>query len=495
MYILKNAFKSITRNKSRNILIGIVILVISITCTVSLAISNSADKLIESYKDANLIEASISFNRENMMGGFRENKDKDELVENFNGIEPLTVEEIEKYGDSSYVTNYYYTVSTSLNGEDLEKASSDMELERAPSREDSEDDNKPVTGDFTITGYSTYNAMSDFISGNYKITEGEVDSEFSGYNCIINEELATLNDISVGDTITLVNPNDESEIYEFTVTGIYTEDTSDEDSNEMSLFSNSANTIITNSSVLLDMTTDNEDLTYNINPTFILTGEDVIEDFTEEVESIGLDENYQVTTNLDQIENSTSSISNVKTFATTFLIITFIIGAIILFVINQINLRERRYEIGVLRTIGMKKTKVCLQFMTETLMIAIISLALGALIGSFISTPVANKLLENEIESSTNTRNEIRENFGGGPSDENNSGEVEAPKGDRGGDFTNNFSNVVNIEAFGDFEATVSIKVLLELLGLGILLTIISSSSALIAINRFSPLTILKERS
>lgn len=495
MYILKNAFKSITRNKSRNILIGIVILVIAISCTVSLAILNSADKLIESYKDANVIEASISFNRENMMGGFRENKDKESLVENFNSIEPLTVDKIEDYADSNYVSNYYYTVSTSLNGEDLEKASSDMEMDRGPGREDSDsEDDRPSTGDFTITGYSTYEAMSDFISGNYKITEGEVDSDFSGYSCIINEELATLNDIEVGDTITLVNPNDEEDTYDFTVTGIYTEN-DDEDSNEMSLFSNSANTIITNSSVLLDMTSDNEDLTYTISPTFILTDEDVIEDFTEEVTTKGLDENYQVTTNLDQIENSTSSISNVKTFATTFLIITFIIGAIILFVINQINLRERRYEIGVLRTIGMKKTKVCLQFMSETLMIAVIALALGALIGSFISTPVANRLLENEIESSTNAKNEIRENFGGGPSNENNSGEVEAPRGDRGGDFTNNFSNVVNIEAFGSLDATVSPKVLLELLGLGIVLTLISSSSALIAINRFSPLTILKERS
>lgn len=493
MYILKNAFKSITRNKSRNILIGIVILVIAISCTVSLAISNSADKLIESYKDANVIEASISFNRENMMGGFRENKDKESLVENFNSIEPLTVEEIEDYADSNYVSNYYYTVSTSLNGEELEKASSDIEMDRGKGREDSDSEaDRPSTGDFTITGYSTYQAMSDFISGNYKITEGEVDSDFSGYSCIINEELATLNDIEVGDIITLVNPNDEDDTYEFTVTGIYSEN-DDEDSNEMSLFSNSANTIITNSSVLLDMTSDNEDLTYTISPTFILAGEDVIEDFTEEVESKGLDENYQVTTNLDQIENSTASISNVKTFATTFLIITFIIGAIILFVINQINLRERRYEIGVLRTIGMKKTKVCLQFMSETLMIAVISLALGALIGSFISTPVANKLLENEIESSTNAKNEIRENFVGGPSNENNSGEVEAPKGGR--DFTNNFTNVVNIEAFGSFDATVSPKVLLELLGLCIVLTLISSSSALIAINRFSPLTILKERS
>lgn len=495
MYILKNAFKSITRNKGRNILIGIVIFVISIACTVSLAILNSADKLITSYKDASVIEASISLNRGNMMEEFKENGDREELVENFNSVSSLTVEEIEDYGDSNYVSSYYYTVSISLNGDDLEKASSDMENDmgkrnREGDEEDS-DENAIVDTDFTLVGYSSYSAMSDFVDGTYKITDGEIDSDFSGYYCIINEELASLNDIEVGDTITLVDPNDEDTTYTFTVTGIYSEE--DSNGGGMDLFSNSANTIITNSSVLLEMASEDE-LTYTITPTFVLTDEDVIDDFTSEVESKGLDENYQVTTNLDEIENSTSSISNVKTFAITFLIITFAIGVVILIVINQINLRERRYEIGVLRTIGMKKTKVCLQFMSESLIVALIALSFGALVGSFASTPIANKLLEQEITSSSNMQDEIRENFGS-PNGDMESDDEKMDTSMRDDDFTSNFNNVINIEAFGDFEAVVSIKVILELLGLGILLTLISSSSALIAINRFSPLTILKERS
>lgn len=38
MYILKNAWISITRNKGRNILMGIIILVIACATTISLAI-------------------------------------------------------------------------------------------------------------------------------------------------------------------------------------------------------------------------------------------------------------------------------------------------------------------------------------------------------------------------------------------------------------------------------------------------------------------------
>ena len=47
MYILKNAWISITRNKSRNILIAIIITVISAACAITLAIRNSANKIVE----------------------------------------------------------------------------------------------------------------------------------------------------------------------------------------------------------------------------------------------------------------------------------------------------------------------------------------------------------------------------------------------------------------------------------------------------------------
>ena len=40
-----------------------------------------------------------------------------------------------------------------------------------------------------------------------------------------------------------------------------------------------------------------------------------------------------VSTNESEVENATSGISNVSTFATTFLIITLVIGAIVLFLI------------------------------------------------------------------------------------------------------------------------------------------------------------------
>ena len=45
--------------------------------------------------------------------------------------------------------------------------------------------------------------MTEFINGSYKITDGQMFTDFENYECVVNKELATLNEISVGDTISL----------------------------------------------------------------------------------------------------------------------------------------------------------------------------------------------------------------------------------------------------------------------------------------------------
>ena len=71
MYILKNSVVSIFRNKGRNILIGIIILVIAASSTVTLAIRNTSNRLVKNYEESHDIIASISFDRRGMMENFK----------------------------------------------------------------------------------------------------------------------------------------------------------------------------------------------------------------------------------------------------------------------------------------------------------------------------------------------------------------------------------------------------------------------------------------
>ena len=241
-----------------------------------------------------------------------------ENIEAFNNIEAYTLEDVKKYGESEYLKGYYYTYSTSLNSDTLSKATDSYEYEvedrKTSTSTSTKTSTKPgsgsrpnmpgggsmgerhtmtekhtttiitktkeifessrnLTGDFRLDGYSSYDAMTNFVNGTYQVTDGEMISDFSAYECVISNELATLNEATVGSTITLKNPTTEK-TYDFTVTGIYTDNNDNDESARM--YSGSANTIIVGSGVIKLLVSDDSTLVTNITPSFILNGEEAI---------------------------------------------------------------------------------------------------------------------------------------------------------------------------------------------------------------------------
>ena len=415
-------------------------MVISCASTITLAIRNTANNLVKDYEESHDITGTISFNRGNLANNFKGGEDAQKSnIEAFNNIESITLDDVKKYGESDNLKGYYYIYATSLNSDTLTKATDSL-----------------------------------FIAGTYKVTDGEMISDFTSKECVISSELASLNSISVGDTITLKNPNTDV-TYDFIVKGIYEDNSDSNDS--VSMYSKSANKIITGSKVIEDLVADDSSLVTTVTPTFILNDENSIESFEAELTEKGLSEYYTLNTNLEELESATKSIENVKTFATTFLIICLVISAIVLFVINMINIRERKYEIGVFRTIGLSKFKLTMQFVLEIFIVSLIMLSLGAILGTFAAKTVGNILLQNEIQSSQSETEQISDNFGkGGPVEMERKAKVE-------------------VSSIDKIDAVVDITVIAELLGIGLGLTLVSCLASMISIQRFSPLTILKERS
>lgn len=489
MFIFKNAWISITRNKGRNILIGAIILVIACACTITLAINNTASDLINSYSSVYHKELTLTFNRKNMMKDFdiRGEEGREQAKEKFENITTYTIDDVKSFAEVDHIKSYYYTYSLSLNGNNIDKA--EIETDSPPEGFGGGRGGKnPMSSsmDFTLTGYSSVDSMSEFINGTYtmsEITDNAWEVAFNGNYVFINEELATYNELSLNDKIKL--EDEDENIYEFEIIGIF-KDNDTEENSMMSMFSNSANTLVTNADALINLDEENDDIKGSINPTFIIDDYANAETIQTSFYEKGLDETYVVETNQQQAEAGVSSIKNVKSFATTFLIITLLIGGIVLFILNMINIRERKYEIGVFRTIGISKLKLTMQFVSELLLVALVALIIGAGVGATISKTVSNNLLKSEIESSTNSREEIENNFGG----PNNmpGGRGEAP------DF-NKTAGIPSVQAYDSIDAVVDITVISELLVIGLSLVLVSSLASMISIQRFSPLTILKERS
>ena len=106
---------------------------------------------------------------------------------------------------------------------------------------------------------------------------------------------------------------------------------------------------------------------------------------------------FDVQTDSASYESIVGPVEGLKGISITFVIIVLLFGATILILLASIAIRERKYEIGVLRAMGMKKIKVAAGLWTETLAITIICLVLGLAVGTMVAQPVANIMLEQQI--------------------------------------------------------------------------------------------------
>lgn len=132
-----------------------------------------------------------------------------------------------------------------------------------------------------------------------------------------------------------------------------------------------------------------------------------------------------------------------------------------------------------------EKHKVATQFITELFAVTLIAIVIGTSIGSAISVPVTNSLLANQIESAEASFNAINENFGFSKDTNVNVGSNKMP-GSRPG--------TTSISYIDSISSATNLTVVLQLIAVGILLTIISGLAALISIMRYEPLKILSSQ-
>ena len=500
MYIIKNAFKCIGRSKGRNVLIGVIVLVIAVSACVGLSIRQAAEKAKFDTLEGLTVTASISFDRRSIMNQVQNSAaeteggrfDKGQFSELMGAASSLSLEDYLKYAEADSVKEFYYSETASVNGsEDFAPVTS--EENTSNNSQASPAGKGGMSGgfsaaDFRITGYSGENAMTSFVDGTAAITDGAIfDENTESLDCIISEELAAFNDLSVGSTVTVLNPDNEEETYSLTVVGIYTDASANEDvlTFKGGLSSDPANNIYMSSAALeaitaLSQETNKDEtenaLTASVTGTYVFSDSDAYYRFEEEVRTLGLDESYTVSSpDLAAYENSLTPLTTLSKTAGWFLIVILVIGAIILIVLNIFNVRERKYEIGVLTAMGMNKGKVALQFLTEIFAVTLSAVIIGAAAGAFSSVPVSNALLQNQVETQTAQTEQIEENFG---------------RGGKKGTAT----PIENTNYITEISSAADMTVIAEMLGIAILLTLISGAVSMLFIMRYEPLKILANR-
>ena len=464
MYILKNALRNVFRSKGRSILIGIILFVLMFSACIGLSIHQASITSQNASLELTNITGQISQDRSNMMKDF-EPGNKEEMKDKMDSVESLSLSELQKYADSDYVSKFYYSANLSLQDSDSFSLMENQQQGPGPMGQEN-------SSSITVTGYENDEAMTDFTDGTSTITEGNMFDEQTEENqCIIPEDLATYNGISVGDTITL--KVDDSTTVDFVVTGFY------------STTSFSSNTIYTSYKIVKNLS-ENYDLDLNVNGTYVFNTVKDFNKFKKECTKKGLSDSYTVTSSdLQAYQQSVVPLQNLSKFATYFLIVVFVIGAIVLVVVNIFSIRERKQEIGILCALGMNKTKIVLQFFCETLFIALFAFIMGSGLGAVTSVPITNTLLESQI-SSTNSMRETKE--------QNFSRQETPPSNDSSKQPQMNESNNQPLEKVTTVSEAMNFNVLLEVGAIAFLLVIISNGAALLCVMRYDPSSILSNR-
>ena len=515
MYILQNALKNLVRNKGRNIMIGTIIFAIVLTSAIALVINNTAAAVIDDYKSRFSSQVYIQPDMQKL---------QEEAMKNATGgrvslRQPtLSTELYLQFADSEYLKESILTGSTDANSTDI----------RAIDQSEDEDDSESAGGAFSASGGVALNSMR-IGGGNFRLL-GDSWQEFSDglralesgdypqneNECLVSADLRDAEGLQIGDVLhfnamasidfdpeeypdleegdTIVLDGVEYTaaesfmggratreiVYTLTITGVY-HDLTDAYANEnmpkvASL--NRRNEILTTLPTLLaERNTDETGIM--LNTTYYLLEPDMLSAFEAEVRGKGLPDTFAVSTDSNTYDRVVKPVLGLKSISITFMIVVIVLGAVILLLLASISIRERKYEIGVLRAMGMKKSRVGLGLWSELLMITCICLVVGLGAGMAVAQPVSDRMLESQVAAAAGAENQPQGGPGGGM--------VMMARMVGGGGSS-------NAKPLSEMEISLDLVTVLEIIGISILLASAAGLVSISKITQYEPIKILMER-
>lgn len=445
MYLLKNAFKNLGRNKGRNILVGLITLAIILAVSVSIVINTTVDSVTEDYKSRFGAQVTLFLDTE--------------IAKQHNGIQYPTAQQQMEIAKSDLLqkTDYESTLSVAL--QDLEALGGTMGGNAGFSGADD------IPPNARVKATSNPNISEDFANGSRSIVEGRAFQEPN--ECLISEELAQLNGLSVGDQITVTNTMKDALMpHTFTVCGIYRDNLPEAGTGFNVPQLHRGNEILTDLDTALGMEMYEERGV--LNTTYFLKDPGMLGAFQKEATEKGLEPYYRATTDEAAYNKIVGPVEGISKIVTIFLVVVLIFGGVILLFLSVMAVRERKYEIGVLRAMGMKRGKVIVGMVCESLMIAILCLTIGLALSTTLSQPIADTLLEDQIRIAEEQRQ--------------NTGTMELIPGAEEQNTISEISVRLTPQAIG------------QIGGLALVLVLISSMAGILYITRFEPMKILSER-
>ncbi len=410
--MLKRSFLSIKRKLGRTVILTLIFFMMAnlvlAAITIKTAVAAQMDYAKSTLGGTVTIQADMDAIREAQKEEMGNGSDRKEIFKNMvrPAVDVETANKVATYSD--YVKDYSYELSSSANSASLEVVESEGDNgmpggpgDRMRSESSSE---STLEKDITISGINAYAYISGVESESFTIKDGTYFDEDTNDKAMISYEFAELNGLKVGDSFKIKNVYTEKTI-ELSVIGIYDDSNERADSNAIYMNIETAAKFLSSD--------DYNDGNYSVsNVKYYMNNSDKAEEFVEKINTDfpSLAENkLKIAVDTSEYDALSGSIEDVGSFATTILIIVVVAAIIIVTLIVTINVKDRRYEMGVLLSLGAHKKNIIGQIATELLVVGTMGFVLASLSGTFLAKNMGQSILESQTASSAQ---QSERNFG-----------------------------------------------------------------------------------
>ncbi len=362
MYLFQNAIRNLFRNKGRNIILALITFLIIFAAAVSFLISGATKSVI---------------------GSARTQFGNQVTIASTSAVE-LKVSDYLKYGDSELLQNTEFSMTAYGRLDGLKALD-----------EETPDGN----ANMILVSTSRNDLGEDFRKGLRSILWGK-QPENKG-ECLVSEEFAKLNSLSIGSSVKLL-PADaaKSGTATLTVSGIYSDNSVNGTGGQAGIpLYNRNNEIVTTveTAAAIDFMVNGTGQLFDA--VYFLKRPDLLEAFQNELREKGLPASFTVTANEEEYQQAVAPVEKLSKISNVFLMVVLSLGTAVLILVSVMSMRERKYEVGVLRAMGMKKGKVVLGMLTEAVVVTAACLVIGLGAGAAAAQPVANVLIQQTIQS------------------------------------------------------------------------------------------------
>ncbi|MEJ1344121.1 ABC transporter permease [Latilactobacillus sakei] len=410
MNFIKRAWQNISFKKGRSLLLVIVMTVILVFIMAGLLIRNAAVTTVNNTKQQVGASVTLSANRDQAFKKMRSSTPPTSTSKTKKpslSMPSVSLAGVKKIAQLSGVANYNVSVATSANADSIDAISTSSASNNGP------------------MGMSQSTSTGDFKDNTNKITKGRAltSADVNTNNVVIESELAKQNNLRVGDTIKIKATTTGKKAYTLKVVGIYKASQSSDSSMgpQQSDPSNTLYTAYTLANQIKGQTNKVDSAVFTLsNPTqktaFLKAAKKIIN--TKKFSLTADDSTYQT------LKQSMQKMTN---FANKIVWLVAIAGTVILALIIILMVRERRYEMGVLLSLGEKRTKIIGQLLVEMFMLLIVSLALAGIGGQFAGQALSKQVMNSVTTNTTTDSTTTQPGGNGGP------GGGQAPSGQPGG--------------------------------------------------------------